>query len=332
LEDLDADDTRNEDLDVEKAAFDAHVITEAKNLQLQSQESLNKNEQVVGRPRLNSAPVYSTDALIEMHKGTALMKYGKRGSPHFRMFQLSQDNCTLTWFSDKKKLADTKIPIEDMTEVMTNMKHDNRDEPDLIETSFAIVYGAGKKLRLTAKNKTESYLWTQGLQKLIELKDNGKPLHLLKNLNVEKQQGLDLHRRQSLANLMEQRTGAAGQDMRQRSVKKITKEIAAIRKNFIKASNMTETKKFKAVFMPNMNDKEQNKKKMMEKNNIQELLKNIADRITALEGQVETLSDAHEELFDSQLNQIKADSWNCSVDLVALKCKLEVLCSNPTEL
>lgn len=334
------DDPRQDDVDTEKAAFDAHVITEAKNLQLQAMQSLRRSEEeevapdspIVGRPRLNSAPVYSTDALIEMHKGTALMKYGKRGNPKFRMFQLSQDNSTLTWFSDRKKLADTKIAIEDMTEVLTDIKHDSRDDPELIHTSFAVVYGNGQKLRLTAKNQTEAYLWTEGLKKLIQHKDQQQPLHLLKNLNVEKQHGLDLHRRQSLANLMEQRTGAAGQDMRQRSVKKVTKEIASIRKSFVKASNMTNTKKFKTVFTPNFNDIEMNKKKKMEKNNINELLNNINERISALEGQVEGLSNAHEELFDSQLTQIKADSWNVSVDLVALKCKLEVLCSNPTEL
>merc|ERR1719242_29955 len=179
----------------------------------------------VGRPRLNSAPVYSTDALIEMHKGTALMKYGSRGSPKFRMFQLSRDNSTLTWFSDRKKLSDTKIAIEDMTEVLTELKHDSRDDPELIQTSFAVVYSGGQKLRLTAKNVTEAYLWTEGLKQLIRKKDQQEPLHLVKNLIVEKQHGLDLHRRQSLANLMEQRTGAAGQDMRQRSVKKVTKEI-----------------------------------------------------------------------------------------------------------
>merc|ERR1719204_2976569 len=157
-----------------------------------------------------STPVYSTDAIIELHKGSALMKYGKRGQPKFRMFQLSKNNERLIWFSDKKKPEDTQIKIEDMVRIETDKLHDTRTNEELKQTSFSNEQLFCQELKLTAKNVTEAYLWTEGLKELIKKNEAGEALHTIKHIALEKRPGLDLHRRQSLANLMEKRTGAAG--------------------------------------------------------------------------------------------------------------------------
>merc|ERR1719336_750147 len=261
--------TSMDDVDVGGGTVDeqdeaaAYVIEQANKLRQAAQESsanlLSDDDMASprglavpagGRMRAASSPVYSTDALVELHKGSALMKYGRRGSPKFRMFQLSKDNKLLIWFSEKKDASQTRIPIDDMVRIEKNQQHDSRADPELRATSFTIVYNEDNEstLKLTAKNATEAYLWTEGLKKLIEKKNNNEPLQHIKTLNLDKQPGLDLHRRQSRANLMEKRTGAAGSAMRDKSVKKIRRELKNIRKNYEKAITSTKSKKYEEAF------------------------------------------------------------------------------------
>jgi hypothetical protein len=48
------------------------------------------------------------DVLAYMKKGTPFLKYGTYGYPHFRQFQISDDNSKLMWFSSNKKMKDTQ--------------------------------------------------------------------------------------------------------------------------------------------------------------------------------------------------------------------------------
>jgi len=349
--------TSMDDVDVGGGTVDeqdeaaAYVIEQANKLRQAAQESsanlLSDDDATsprgslaipAGRMRAASSPVYSTDALVELHKGCALMKYGRRGSPKFRIFQLSKDNKYVMWFSDKKDPEQTRIPLEEMIRIEKNQLHDSRSDDELRQTSFSIVYNEEneQKLRLTAKNATEAYLWTEGLKKLIERKDNNEPLNAIKHLILNKQPGLDLHRRQSLANLMEKRTGAAGANMRDKSVKKIRRELKAIRKNYEKCNATTVSKKFDKVFeSPEIlgvdggviKTLDQHNKEL-EKKNILDVLENIRGRLDSLDQQVEQLDGMHEDMFDGSLQSIKADAWNCSVDLVALQSKIKVLISS----
>merc|ERR1719193_2105130 len=293
-----------------------------------------------GRMRAASSPAYSTDALVELHKGSALMKYGRRGQPKFRIFQLSKDNKILEWFSDKKDREQTRIPVEEMIRIEKNQLHDARSDAELKVNSFSIVYNEENenRLRLTAKNATEAYLWTEGLQKLIDKKNKNEPLGNIKHLILDKQPGLDLHRRQSLANLMEKRTGAMGANMRAKSVKKIRRELKAIRKNHEKCTKDTKSKKFEETFKSPevigvdggvIKTLDQHNKEL-EKSNIIAVLENIKERLGSLDNQTEQLEgDMAQEMFDGCLQEIKVDAWNCSVDLVALQSKIKVLMANP---
>jgi len=287
-----------------------------------------------------STPVYSTDAIIELHKGSALMKYGKRGQPKFRMFQLSKNNERLIWFSDKKKPEDTQIKIEDMVRIETDKLHDTRTNEELKQTSFSIIYGDDQELKLTAKNVTEAYLWTEGLKELIKKNEAGEALHTIKHIALEKRPGLDLHRRQSLANLMEKRTGAAGKGIRAKNSKKVARELKAIRKKWEKCVKDTKTKQYEDAFYAEdvlgvdggliKTMDAANKEK--EKENITELLANIDQRLTSLEQQMEQLDGLHQDMFDQNLDMIKADAWNASVDIIALTSKLRVIMTSPVPL
>jgi len=337
----------------DEAAANAYVIEQANKIRLQA--TMSSSEMVDtpapdspgglqipagGRMRAASSPAYSTDALVELHKGSALMKYGRRGSPKFRIFQLSKDNKILEWFSDKKDREQTRIPVEEMIRIEKNQLHDARSDEELKVNSFSIVYNEENenRLRLTAKNATEAYLWTEGLQKLIDKKDKNEPLGSIKHLILDKQPGLDLHRRQSLANLREKRTGAAGATMRAKSVKKMRRELKAIRKNHEKCTKDTKSKKFDETFKSPevigvdggvIKTLDQHNKEL-EKSNIIAVLENIKERLGSLDNQTEQLEgDMAEEVFDGALQAIKVDAWNCSVDLVALQSKIKVLMANP---
>jgi len=337
----------------DEAAANAYVIEQANKIRLQA--TMSSSDMVDspapdspgglqvpagGRMRAASSPAYSTDALVELHKGSALMKYGRRGQPKFRIFQLSKDNKILEWFSDKKDREQTRIPVEEMIRIEKNQLHDARSDAELKVNSFSIVYNEENenRLRLTAKNATEAYLWTEGLQKLIDKKNKNEPLGNIKHLILDKQPGLDLHRRQSLANLMEKRTGAMGANMRAKSVKKIRRELKAIRKNHEKCTKDTKSKKFEETFKSPevigvdggvIKTLDQHNKEL-EKSNIIAVLENIKERLGSLDNQTEQLEgDMAQEMFDGCLQEIKVDAWNCSVDLVALQSKIKVLMANP---
>merc|ERR1719336_1043464 len=244
------------------------------------------------------------------------------------------------WFSDKKDPEQTRIAVEEMIRIEKNQLHDARSDAELRQTSFSIVYNEEneQKLRLTAKNATEAYLWTEGLQKLIDKKNKNEPLGSIKHLILDKQPGLDLHRRQSLANLIEKRTGAAGANMRAKSVKKIRRELKAIRKNHEKCTKDTQSKKFDETFKSPevigvdggvIKTLDQHNKEL-EKSNIIAVLENIKERLGSLDNQTEQLEgDMNQDMFDGSLQSIKVDAWNCSVDLVALQSKIKVLMANP---
>ena len=55
-----------------------------------------------------------------------------------------------------------------MHEVLPNVKHERKANEELVRTSFAIIYGDGQYLRLTAKNATEAHIWVEGLKVLIK--------------------------------------------------------------------------------------------------------------------------------------------------------------------
>ena len=112
----------------------------------------------------------SVDAMQQMKEGTSLMKYGKYGKPKYRMFQLSPDHKYLVWYSPKKDVNTTRVPIDQIQKILIAEESDvaTKSEKEIKETSFTVVYGKTeektKSLTVTAKNATEAYVWAQGLK------------------------------------------------------------------------------------------------------------------------------------------------------------------------
>jgi len=118
------------------------------------------------------------DALEIMRKGTPFLKYGKRGYPHFRQFQLSPDNSKILWFSKQKKLRDTQISIADIDDVrdgQTTTTFERHRAPELSRSSFSIIYNRRRSsLDLIAKDLNEYKIWVAGLRRLVEMYRSAK--------------------------------------------------------------------------------------------------------------------------------------------------------------
>ena len=112
------------------------------------------------------------DVLEFMHRGTAFLKYGKHGYPHFRFFQLSDDNQRLVWFSKSKKMKATQIELSNVTNIVmgqTTANFKRHRAPELVKSSFSIIYDNGKKtLDLISKDPNEYKIWVDGLKSLVE--------------------------------------------------------------------------------------------------------------------------------------------------------------------
>lgn len=91
----------------------------------------------------------NVDVLSYMKKGTSFLKYGKRGYPHFRNFQISDDNMRLVWFSKAKKLRDTQIEFADIQEIrmgQTTPVFKRHPAPELARSSFSVIYKKKKRV------------------------------------------------------------------------------------------------------------------------------------------------------------------------------------------
>jgi len=128
-----------------------------------------------------------TDAVAEMKRGTAMLKYGRQGFPHFRRFQLSDDLTRLVWYSRKKNVEETSIAIADIKDVLDGQQTEvfkQCTQVSLEKASFSIVYGSKTKtLDLVAKSYEEAKLWTKGLRGLMKANQQGK-LHKVAQILV----------------------------------------------------------------------------------------------------------------------------------------------------
>jgi len=121
-----------------------------------------------------------TNALYEMRRGTAMLKYGRRGFPHFRRFQISKDNSRFQWYSRKKSLSNTSIQIKEIHEIAQGQTTDifkKCKQMALAKASFSVIYGGKRQsLDVVAKSPDEAKMWVTGLRKLVEQHKAGKDL------------------------------------------------------------------------------------------------------------------------------------------------------------
>jgi len=128
------------------------------------------------------------DAIVEMKRGAAMLKYGRRGFPHFRRFQISHDLTKLLWYSRKKTLNDTHVSIKEMKDILEGQQTEvfkQCTQKTLEKASFSIIYGSKlKSLDVVAKSAEEAELWIKGLKGLIKANQQGK-LHKVVQILVD---------------------------------------------------------------------------------------------------------------------------------------------------
>ena len=128
------------------------------------------------------------DAVKEMKRGAAMLKYGRRGFPHFRRFQISHDLSKLLWYSRKKSLNETHVSVKDMKDILDGQQTEvfkQCTQKTLEKASFSIIYGSKlKSLDVVAKSAEEAQLWIKGLKGLIKANQQGK-LHKVQMILVD---------------------------------------------------------------------------------------------------------------------------------------------------
>merc|ERR1712154_291998 len=146
-------------------------------------KSEDLSKKVSKKPRASAPPKMlssegienkETNALVELHRGAALLKYPRRsGFPHFKHIQLSEDNLRVEWFSKRKKLSATCIQVKDIREVVRGQETEvfkKFHQKTLEKSSFSVVYGASyKTLDLAAKCIDEAEMWVSCLLRLVEV-------------------------------------------------------------------------------------------------------------------------------------------------------------------
>jgi len=160
------------------------------NLDVKKQNTPDKTKEKETKPeneKSEEKKKIRTDAVAEMKRGTAMLKYGRRGFPHFRRFQLSDDMTRLVWYSRKKNVGETSVTIADMKEVLEGQQTEifkQCTQSSLEKASFSIIYGNKMKtLDLVAKSHEEAKLWAKGLRGLIKANQQGK-LHKVAQILV----------------------------------------------------------------------------------------------------------------------------------------------------
>ena len=157
------DKVKNIDAEIKRLELKLKMLREKRSLYLtQNVESKQKEMETV-------------DAMEFMKKGSAMLKYGRFGSPHFRHFELSHDGQHLMWYSNTKKLDKSRIDLKTVNKLQkgqltaTFKKH---LRPRLAPCSFSLIYRerpkTSKTLDVIAKNRSAYLLWTQGLQEIID--------------------------------------------------------------------------------------------------------------------------------------------------------------------
>ena len=122
-----------------------------------------------------------------MKKGTSLLKYGRRGAPHFRHFEIN--NLYLIWYSNNKNIEKTRILLKNIIKIQAGQLTDNFKkylQPKLSSCSFSVIYGENKQnyktLDVIAINKYDYNCWFDGLNYVIKYFENNPNMNEFNNI------------------------------------------------------------------------------------------------------------------------------------------------------
>eukprot|EP00742_Colponemidia_sp_Colp-10_P007340 GILJ01007899.1.p1 GENE.GILJ01007899.1~~GILJ01007899.1.p1 ORF type:complete len:946 (+),score=206.27 GILJ01007899.1:50-2887(+) len=129
----------------------------------------SKRPELIVSPELQFADVDLNEALMAVRKGAALIKFGRKGWPHKRTFQISADESSLMWRSPRKKanasvvLFDNVLRIQGLQTTATFQRHARRA---LEHLSLSIIYlkdGQDRTLDVIFMNDKQYKLWVTAL-------------------------------------------------------------------------------------------------------------------------------------------------------------------------
>eukprot|EP00898_Chlorokybus_atmophyticus_P008654 jgi/Chlat1/8790/Chrsp90S08135 len=121
----------------------------------------------------NLRPTLTVDqAIIALRKGAALLKYGRRGRPHFCHFKLLQEpdgSYSLQWVSNASKGA-RKLDLASVNEIRLGQRTEvfrRHLRPHVDYLSFSLIYdNHTRSLDVVCKDSDELEMWLVGLQAL----------------------------------------------------------------------------------------------------------------------------------------------------------------------
>lgn len=110
--------------------------------------------------------------ILQLVKGSTMLKAGRMGRPHFRRFHISKDLKKLEWESPNKEKIETSVIISQINEIIRGQKtkvFEGNPIPEYEAISFSIMYKTGnqeRSLDIVCKDRVEYDIWTAGLEAL----------------------------------------------------------------------------------------------------------------------------------------------------------------------
>jgi len=265
------------------------------------------------KKKKNKRSSFDTEALSELLRGTAMLKFPRRGrsTPHFKFVQLTRSKNTyyLQWFSKKKPLKITTINVAFMDHVLQGNQSDvvkRFHEHNFEKAAFSIKYRGKLSLDLVAKHTNECTMWVTCLKELMQRAAKGK-LVVTKECWISGLNYFDRNR-----------------------PKRELKNVSLERPNKVRGKNKGSKIDFRLhqknnIDVQRFQKRYQKLKKMASNVNVRNSYDydNLSVSLTALEDRLEELVVETQESRDSELS--KRDIWRFSVDLGALEEKVKVL-------
>jgi len=246
------------------------------------------------------------NVLPELHRGTALLKYGRRGYPHFRQFNITADNENLRWFSSKKKLQQSSINVGCINEILTGQhtKEFRRIAwTTLTPASFSVIYDNKKKsLNLVAKSVDEMKMWVESLRVLRDKKRRGEHLAKLESLEID----VDFRDRNRPQSRHHSGNFLRSHETKEREVdpilqRKLIDDIAALRKQFQEIAREANNEIVQST---------------KEYESVEQILSELEERIEELD---------HEVRNTRNTKIAENDVWRTRIDLESLREKIKVI-------
>jgi hypothetical protein len=122
----------------------------------------------------NNLKEQTVDAWEKMQEGAVMLKFGKRGDPHFRVVGLTEDRSAIVYFSKGKDREETRLDLRMITRVTEGIRGKSFASAiglagEFRECAFSIWYNYDRdSLDLIAINSNDYHVWVAGLHCLVD--------------------------------------------------------------------------------------------------------------------------------------------------------------------